>query len=150
MMEIYDGRLWWDGGASCEARPATKDLQQVLSRLVDIFFWKGCPWGSTQQLEGSVSLSFLKAGCWCFAANGFLHPVDLIQAQGRSKTPSPRVSLASAGRNMSLPRPLERDGRGCLRSTREWQRWWSSYFVPQNPWPPWGSWSCNKHLCRCF
>jgi hypothetical protein len=29
---------------------------------------------------------------------------------------------------------LERDGRGCLRSTREWQRWWGSYFVPQNPW----------------
>ena len=45
MMEIYDGRLWWDGGTSCEARPATKDLQQVLSPLVDIFFLEGMPMG---------------------------------------------------------------------------------------------------------
>ena len=45
-MEIYDGRLWWDDGTSCEARPATKDLQQVLSRLVDIYILlEGMPMG---------------------------------------------------------------------------------------------------------
>ena len=75
MMNIYDGKLCWDCGTSCnEARPATKDLQQVLSHLVDLLlFLEGMLHGEAHNnLRGAAkafcfSFQFLKAGCWFLA-----------------------------------------------------------------------------------